>query len=177
MIQGEDVEKIIAVRFAGCLKSLEEISGGICKDPKNRLYYSYDCIEESDCKAYCLERLHTPDLILFKKKGIIFVEFKGGKVENISWNEVKLKAIEGGFVILNEIVSRMKNDLKPQDIFNLNKYFILVYSTGDREIEFIKHHIKKLEGVITRYKKPFFKDVFVISCEVFEEKFVKNNKG
>jgi hypothetical protein len=175
MIQGADVEKIITTGFEGCLKALEEISEGMCRDTKGRLYYSYDCIEERDCKEYCLEKLHTPDLILFKEKGIIFVEFKGGKVENISWNEVKLKAIEGGFVVLNEIVSRVKNDLKPRDIFNLNKYFILVYSTGGRDIEFIKGHIKKLEAVITRYGKLFFKDVFVISSEVFEKKFVKND--
>ena len=176
MIAAEDVEKIITKKFAGCLKTLEEISEGMCSDPKKRLYYSYDCIEERDCKDHFLERLHTPDLMIFRKGKIIFVEFKGGKVENISWNEVKLKAVEGGVVALNEIVSRVKTDLSPLEIFNLDKYFILVYRVRNRDIGFIENHIKKLDSVITRYGKIFFRDVFVISAEVFAEKFINNQE-
>ncbi len=119
----EEIYNQLLEDFKVHIKPLSEISSG--DNGKNFFL--------SDEKYLCFDdvkfREHdgagkAPDLLAFYKNGIVFVEFKEGKVENVKKEDVKLKVIEGInsiFKYCNKKSSMTKVDFSSLDF----DYFVI----------------------------------------------------
>jgi hypothetical protein len=181
MIDAAGIKEIIFNRFNDCLKPISDIS----LDKANKVkmvdipdrFHSYDDIIE---KFYPGQRLRSPDMILFKSDSIWFVEFKNGKIDNQVKDNIKVKAIEGGVIVLYDIVKQYINsDVLLCDIINLEKSFALVYNDEKNPScitsleQKYKDHIRStpVRFGLDIYKETFFKEVKTLSPENFKQWF------
>lgn len=106
-------------------------------------------------------------MVLFKEDALVFVEFKSGKIKP---DDIKVKAIEGGFIILNKILKAYKKGMDFIDIFKLKKTYIVVYDkkkNARRRLSFQKGANIVRFG-LEIYKGTFFYDVKTLSQKHFE---------
>lgn len=194
MITAQDIHEILVKRYKHCLVSLAEIS----KDTANNKsmiscparFYNYDQI------GFCIykgkDKPKTPDMIFIKNDTVYFVEFKNGMIEGtkyVKW-DIKLKAIEGAFIVLHQLA--LKNAIRCDfsHIVNLNKCYMLIYQK-DEEVENGdinkvngKKKIRKSKGEtaisahmdqypikfgLKIYKNTFFYEVVTYTPETFKE--------
>jgi len=156
-----DVKEIISGNFKDCADGLNAISE-VTDDTGNKKplldypdrFYNYDTIAGKLYK----QRPKSPDMVLFKDDSVIFVEFKSGRVKA---GDVKLKAVEGCFIILHEIVSTYKKDIDFLDIVKLKKWYILVYEKdkNHRKGMYDFHYANKARFGLEMYKGTFFYNV------------------
>jgi len=137
----------------------------------------------------------TPDMVFFKGDTIYFVEFKNGRIEGIKkrcemreegdecqyvkW-DIKLKALEGAFIVLHRLVStKIEGKINFSEIFHLRKCFILVYNkykneektTRTRGSIKIGNHLAaySIRFGLHIYEGTFFVKVATVTPEVFED--------
>ena len=162
----KDIFAAIADTFEGCIESLSRISEDTVKgQPLIRhpaQFYNYDAITGN----FYRQKPRSPDMILFKEDTIVFVEFKSGKIKS---SDIKVKAIEGGFIILHKIVSHYKKEISFIDIIHLKKVYIVVY---DKDKNARKHLLDHKYANVARfglemYKGTFFHKVKTLSKDRF----------
>ncbi len=158
-----DLKNIFNLRFQGFLKTLKEISmdknqGLSVINDEKELYYDFDGIKEKDVYKGENQSPASPDTLIFREDEILFVEFKNGKMVNIKnqKKEIKLKAIEGGFIILDKIVK--KHDFNFFDVLTLKKSYVLVYNSEKNPLdEMINRAVfVELEAALKIYEGNFF---------------------
>lgn len=184
MITEAEVQKIISSEFKDCLKSLSQISW----DPVNEIalvdkkdrFHHYDIMAE---KFYG-DKPKSPDMLLFHNETLVFVEFKNGKIGSKEKDKIKLKAIEGCFIILFKIISGFKKDIGFTDIFKLKKSYILVYDTDKNTRERIRDrkHANLARFGLEHYNGTFFHQVSTLSRDIFiqwlhKRKLIKKETG
>ncbi len=144
-----EIKKIIVDNYDKCLEPLTEISKGGANNrsliPRQAKFYNYDRIGESVFMGK--DKPKTPDMIFFKDDTIFFVEFKSGRVEGIKKKcetrgnddechyvklDIKLKALEGAFVVLHRLALKHKEKIDFSSIVNLKKCYILVYANDEK---------------------------------------------
>lgn len=192
MITAADIKDIIDHHYENCLEPLDEISKNTANN-KSIIYsktkfYNYDRIGEFVFKGK--DKPKTPDMIFFKNDTVYFVEFKSGTIEGIKkkceargindecqyvkW-DIKLKALEGAFIVLHQLVIKHKGKIDFSHIFNLSKAYILVYKSNDQKgrekskNKIIANHISNLPikfGLHT-FKNTFFRQVATYTPEFF----------
>lgn len=195
-ITAQEIKEIFVDNYHKCLEPLNEIS----KDCANNMsmipwtikFYNYDRIGELVFMGE--DKLKTPDMIFFKKDTIFFVEFKNGRIEGIKkkcenrdnqdecqyvkW-DIKLKALEGAFIVLHQLALKHKEKIDFSTIVNLKKCYILVYNKDkDRksgEKRFGKRFGNQLSASKVKfgldiYKGTFFSDVATFTPEGFIKK-------
>lgn len=188
MIKEKEVEKIIKDDFSKYMKPIRKISedtaGGQSMIDWDACFYDYDKIGEKVYRRAGENKPKTPDMIIFEDDTIYFVEFKNGKISDTVKDEIKVKAIEGGFIVLHKILSQAPG-VRPDfpDIVKLNKGFILVYNkqknpgAGESRAR-IHNHVaaKKVEFGLDIYKDTFFNAVAVFTPEGFKEWLKENER-
>ncbi|HLP49132.1 MAG TPA: hypothetical protein VK186_20440 [Candidatus Deferrimicrobium sp.] len=175
MITESEVEEIIGRLFGHCLEPLSQIS----KDTANNEiliddageFHNYDKIVQAAYDYREEDKPKSPDMILFKKNTVVFVEFKNGKITAREKDRIKLKAVEGGNIVLHHIVSQEKNGLHFLDTMGLKKSYVLVYNPGKNPFNEIHDRVY---GQIARfglhiYEGTFFNKVKTISAEAFSQ--------
>jgi len=177
-----ELKKIFILRFHGFMKNLKEISKdkntgfSVINDDKE-LFYDFDGIKDNDIYKGAAEKPASPDTLIFKDDEIIFVEFKNGKLVNIKTQkkELKLKAIEGGFIILDKIAK--KHDFNFLDVLTLKKSYALVYNSERNPMgEMINRAaFVELEAALKIYEGNFFQKVVVLPDKSFEEEHVRGS--
>ncbi|MGE5340563.1 MAG: hypothetical protein ACM3SY_03695 [Candidatus Omnitrophota bacterium] len=193
------VREIIERHFQEELETLSEIS----RDTSHQRslivgfdrykFFNYDKIKN---KSYRGNSPKSPDMLLFKDDEIIFVEFKSGRIERrkkecrhrseddeckyVMW-DIRLKAIEGGFIVLQHVLSKIRADVRLLDIFTLNKTYILVYNDAyenSRKFPFHYCHDPFYAGEVKFglhiYRKTFFNKIHTFSKSTFVEWLVFN---
>jgi hypothetical protein len=165
-----EVKEIITGKFNDCIQALNEITIGEDSRSKKPMlnypdqFHNYDQITG---KLYG-RNPKSPDMILFKGDTIIFVEFKSGKVKS---SDVKLKAIEGCFIVLHKIVSTYREDINFIDIFKLKKSYILVY---DKDRNARKGMYDHKYANKARFGLEMYRDTFFYSVKTWsKDKFVQ----
>jgi hypothetical protein len=123
---------------------------------RDEVFYNYDEVVGDVFPQH--RKPKSPDMAFFKDDTIYFVEFKNGQIEWRGglrdeskcqdcgkWEEccqkwaeccikrekwgIKLKALEGSFIVLHTIAcKRLDKRVKFEDIFHLQKAYILVYN-------------------------------------------------
>ncbi len=143
MITASDVKQIIIRDFENCLKSLT----GISYDPSNNAHVviensvRFHCYDDIVQKVYQAAKRNgkekeetyednprSPDMILFEEDTVVFVEFKNGKINDKVRDNIKVKAIEGGIIIMYKIISKYIKDVTFLDTVKLKKSYYLVYN-------------------------------------------------
>jgi len=175
MITELEVEEIISRRFGDCLEPLSQIS----KDTANNEilindageFHNYDKIVQAAYEYREEGKPKSPDMILFRKSTVVFVEFKNGTINSREKDKIKLKAVEGGNIVLHHIVSQEKNDSSFLDIVGLKKSYVLVYNPGKNPFNEIHDRVY---GQIARfglhiYEGTLFNKVKTISAGAFSQ--------
>jgi hypothetical protein len=179
-----NIEKIFAREFKGYMRTLKEISSESKKGPsvvndEEGLYFNFDEIKEKEVFEGAPEMPASPDTLIFKENEIVFVEFKNGKIRNIrkKKKEIKLKAIEGCFVVLSRIVE--KYDFSFLDIIKLKKSYVLVYNDENNPRDEIvnRSDFAELEAALEIFKGTFFHNISVMPSNLFEEQFKKSRES
>jgi hypothetical protein len=172
MINLPEVEEIIASEFNDCLQPLREISKDFQKkawmiDTPQR-FHCYDKVAEIIYGSQ--NKPKTPDMLLFKKDALVFVEFKNGQIHSKDKDIIKLKAIEGGFIVMHKIISRYK-EVNFEDIFKLKKSYVLVYNTKEKTRYSLHDHVysKTARFGLSIYEGTFFFMVKTVSPQVFSK--------
>lgn len=192
MVREQQIEAIIAANYENCLEPLEQISK-IQPHGKSMLKYStrfhnYDKIGES---LYKKNKPKTPDMIFVLNDTLFLVEFKSGRIEGIKkkcelrtdddecqyvkW-DIKLKAIEGGFIVLRKLVWEHMGNIDLFNLVELKKAYILVYDpvkNPDEKVTGSKRFHKQMNANRVRfglrdYKKIFYNHVYTYTKEYFE---------
>jgi hypothetical protein len=169
-----DGKDIFDREFKQYLRTLKEISrddkGYPVINDQEKLYYNYDKIKKKKVYKGAGEMPASPDTLIFKDDEIVFVEFKNGKIENIrsEKKEIKLKAIEGGFILLDKIIKKYNHSF--QDVVKLNKSYVLVYNSEKNPMDEIinRSAFVELEAALKIFEGNFFHNIAVIPAEVFE---------
>jgi hypothetical protein len=185
MITEREIKDIIDTHYCDSMKPMREISYDSANNKTMvdipERFYSYDDIVGRFYREQQSESLRSPDMILFKGDSIIFVEFKNGKIDEKVYDNIKVKAIDGGIIAFHEIASRhYSSPVTLIDIINLDKSFVLVYNetknpsiTTDEVVlrNGINGHVKATEAKsgIGIYKDKFFKDVNIYAPGNFVE--------
>jgi hypothetical protein len=171
-----DLKNIFNLRFQGFLKTLKEISmdknrGLSVINDENELYYDFDAIKGKDVFIGEAEMPASPDTLIFKDDEILLVEFKNGKLVNIKnqKKEIKLKAIEGGFIIMDKIVK--KHGFSFLDVQKLNKSYVLVYNSQKNPLDEMINRaaVAELEASLKIYEGNFFREIAILPDGVFAE--------
>ena len=181
MITASDVKQIIIRDFENCMKSLTDIS----YDPSNNASVviedsvQFHCYDDIVQKVYQAEKGNgkakeesyednpgSPDMILFEKDSVAFVEFKNGKINDRVRDNIKVKAIEGGIIILSKIISKYIKDVTFLDTVQLKKTYFLVYNKTKNPVpkdsrERIHNHssTNRVRFGLDIYKGSFFYEV------------------
>ncbi len=195
MITALDVKELIHREFGDCLKSMQDIgwdsSNKVSMVEIRERFYCYDDIvrrfyreigprqpggdedEEKD------DSLRSPDMILFKDDTLWFVEFKNGKINERVKDNIKVKAVEGGLIVMYRIASTYKDNLNFPDILDLKKSFVLVYNDDKnplpreaaKPVNRYKSHIRAIpvRFGLDVYKDTFFNQVRTFSPKNFEQ--------
>jgi hypothetical protein len=182
MISSTIARKIIE-HFDTCLEPLSRIS----KDPANNeimidspeVFYNYDKIVREFYRELQEELPKSPDMLLFKKNTLVFVEFKNGKIDSREKDKIKLKALEGGILTLYNILSKYNTDLNFLDVVGLQKSYVLVYNpekNPDREIHNRVYSQAPRFG-LHRYEGTFFYRVKVLTHHVFWDWLTREENG
>jgi|GEM_PF-719314 len=201
MITAAEIEAIISGEYENCLETLNEISKDSANNksllPLPHRFHHYDRIGELVFRGK--DKPKTPDMIFFKNETIFFVEFKSGRIEGIrkkcelrahenddecqyvKW-DIKLKAIEGAFIVLHKIVETHKGNIDFSTILNLKKCYILVYYDNAQpgktigEKKFGNHlAASKIRFGLNIYKGTFFHDIATFTPRQFEKKLKEFN--
>jgi len=174
------IKGIFEDNFTDYKKTLTQLSydkdnkESLCNN-NGSLYFDYDKIAEK----YYENVPATPDIIHFKDDNIIFIEFKNGKISRDSdKRKLKLKGIEGAFIVLHEIVSRELSGqaITFEQLFSVKKQYIIVYNSNKntRTVPIRKHFTSvQIRFGLEIYKETFFKSVNTISDSVFTQKVVQ----
>lgn len=172
MITLTEIKEIITDGFKECLQPLREISrdsqnNNIMMDSPDR-FYSFDKIAQCIYKGQ--NKPKSPDMIIFKNDSVIFVEFKNGKIHSSDKDKIKLKAIEGGFIVFHKVISKYKN-VTFEEIFKLKKSYVLVYNIEKKPAHYIHDHInsKDIRFGLAIYEGTFFHSVRTVSPEEFSQ--------
>jgi hypothetical protein len=172
MITQTEVEKIFVNKFENCLQPLREISRDFQKGTSmvdsSLRFYCYDKIAEIIYEGQ--NKPKSPDMVLFKKDSLVLVEFKNGEIHSKDKDIIKLKAVEGGFIVLHKIISRYK-ETNFDDIYKLNKSYVLVYNTKENTRYSLHHHVysKTARFGLSIYEGTFFSRVRTVSPVVFSQ--------
>lgn len=164
-----EIEEIFESEFKNYLQPLKKIS----RDTQNKValvgsekpFHSYDKIAE---KIYGDNKPRTPDMIYFKRDTLVFVEFKNSKIGPTTRDQIKVKAIEGCFIVLHRIISKfIKIDFA--DIFKIDKLYVVVYNAEKNPVANIHNHAYSSEvrfglGI---YEGTFFSRVITAASEEF----------
>jgi len=175
-----DLKDIFDREFKQYLRTLKEISredkGPSVINDEEKLYHNYDKIKKKKVYKGAGEMPASPDTLIFKDDEIVFVEFKNGKIGNIKSDKkkIKLKAIEGGFVLLNKIIEKYNYSFT--DLVKLNKSYVLVYnSEGNAMDEIInRSDFIQLEEALKIFEGNFFNNIAVIPADLFEEEYLQS---
>lgn len=170
MMTVSELKKIIGREFKNCLQPLKELS----RDSANKVvminrgekFHNYDRMAEIVFRGE--NKPKTPDMICFDKDILVFVEFKNGKIGPATRDQIKIKAIEGGFIVLYRIISEFRSINFP-DIYKIDKYYIVVYNTGRNPIDAIHSHLysREIRFGLEIYEGIFFKRIKTVSPQVF----------
>ncbi|HLP59144.1 MAG TPA: hypothetical protein VK186_09950 [Candidatus Deferrimicrobium sp.] len=200
MITELQVKEIIEANFGKepYLDKLSEISKNDSKKDKiesliteldDHRFYNYDTIKK---KIYKGTAPKSPDMILFKGDEIVFIEFKCGRIEGkekkcINRNEgeeclyslwdIRLKAVEGGCIVLHDIIEKAGENVGFSDIVGLNKRYILVYKNeyaNDKDYIHNSLYSYEIKFGLQIYIKKFFRDVHTVPKYAFI-KWLKHN--
>lgn len=196
-ITARQIQKLIEDRYGNYLEPLSILSKDKAHDESmidsQDKFINYDRLGESLFPGK--DKPKTPDMIFFKDGVIYFVEFKNGRIEGIrkrcevrgeedecqhvKW-DIKLKALEGAFIVLHRFISRNKDRISFSEIFHLKKCYLLVYNKYKNEEKALKtrgslkigNHLaaNRIRFGLRSYKDTFFSDVATFSPEVFEKK-------
>lgn len=170
MLTQSDIETIVRKEFDDCLAPLREISldseNNVIMVDRPERFFHYDKITESVYKGGNCPK--SPDMLLFGKNSLVFVEFKNGKIHSSDRVNIKLKALEGSFIVLHKIISNFR-DIEPEDICKLKKSYILVYNEAKNPRRFIHDHLfsKGARFGLSLYQGMFFVKVKTVPPEVF----------
>jgi hypothetical protein len=193
-ITARQIKKLIDDNYSDHLEPLHIISKDQARNesmiPIADKFLNYDRICESLFTGK--NKPKTPDMIFFKDDVIYFVEFKNGRIEGIrkkcemrreedecryvKW-DIKLKALEGAFIVLHRLASDVEEKINFSSIFNIKKVYILVYN-NERSIKKngktnsrikIADHLSanRVRFGLGIYKGTFFADVATFTPEVF----------
>lgn len=189
-----EIKKLIIDNYDKCLEPLNEISKDWANNKsmisRSEEFYNYDRIGESVFQGK--DKPKTPDMIFFKDDTIFFVEFKSGRIEGIKkkcetrgnddechyvkW-DIKLKALEGAFVVLHRLAAKHKEKIDFSTIVNLKKCYILVYAKDEKpgttsgERRFGNQlSSSKVKFGLQLYKGTFFTDVATFTPDSFIKK-------
>ncbi len=104
------------------------------------------------------------------------MEFKNGKIHSSDKDKIKLKAIEGGFIVLHKVISKYKN-VTFEEIFSLKKSYVLVYNIEKNPAHTIHDHLYSTGARfgLSIYEGTFFYRVKTVSPEVFSQ-IIKEEK-
>jgi len=184
MVTEKQIETIIAANYENCLESLEQISKMLKYSTR---FHNYDKIGES---LYKKNKPKTPDMIFVLNDTLFLVEFKSGRIEGIKkkcdarnsgdecqyvkW-DIKLKAIEGGFIVLQKLLLVYVGNIDLLNLVELKKAYILVYDAGKNPGKVkgsIRFHnqmnANRVRFGLNIYKKIFFHHVYTYTKEYFE---------
>ncbi len=164
-----EIKEIFELEFKNYLQPLKKIS----RDTNNKValvdsdkpFHNYDKIAE---KIYGGNKPRTPDMIYFKKDMPVFVEFKNGEIGKNLRNEIKVKAIEGAFIVFHRIISKFRK-IDFADIFKIDKIYVVVYNAEKNPVANIHNHTYSSEvrfglGI---YEGTFFSRVITIASKEF----------
>ncbi len=172
MIKESHVEKIIKREFPDCLQSIEKISWDFQNEISivelEHQYYSYDQIAEKIYEGKNSPK--KPDMIIFKNDTLVFVEFKNGKIHSKDKDQIKVKAIEGCFLVLHELISKYgEQDVDFTEIINLKKSYVLVYNEDKNPSRSLRDTLYSREARfgLSAYEKTFFSRVRTLSPGIF----------
>jgi hypothetical protein len=178
-----DIKEIFEKEFKNYLATLKEISrehnGPPVINDQEKLYYNYDKIKKKKVYKGSGEMPASPDTLIFKDDEIVFVEFKNGKIGNIrsEKKKIKLKAIEGGFILLYKIIEKYNHNFL--DVVRLNKSFILVYNSEKNPRDEISNRLDFVElgSALEIFKGNFFSNIAVIPSDSFEIEQLPDESG
>ncbi len=167
-----EIREIITRHFTKYHKSISDISRPDSQEGKpapqpvvehHACFHDYDAI----IKGLFTKNPKSPDMILFDEDTLIFVEFKSGPVKA---DNIKLKALEGCFIGLHQLVKQHKGDIPFSQITALNKHYIVVHNPekNNSRIDLQNH----FQGTRARfgleiYKGRFFRDINTWNEEYF----------
>jgi hypothetical protein len=170
MMTVSELKKIIGREFKNCLQPLTDISwdsaNGQALVKSNERFHNYDRMADIVYRGE--NKPKTPDMIYFKRDTLVFVEFKNGKIGPATREQIKLKAIEGGFIVLYRIISTF-SEIDFSDIYQIDKSYIVVYHTEKNPIDAIHGHLYSRETRfgLEIYEGIFFKRIKTVSPQVF----------
>ncbi len=149
------VKDLICGEYPHCVKSMEDISRDTANeevmvtlrdrchsyDEIAKLFYQGQVAQTANSKKDKEKLPSTPDMLLFKKDAVVFVEFKNGEINRKVRKEIKVKAIEGGFIVLYDIIRNLDDTVTFTDILTkVRKEFVLVYSNTGKNGKRGKKH-------------------------------------
>jgi len=165
-----ELKKIIGREFKNCLQPLKELSldsaNNVAMVNRGERFHNYDRMADIVYRGE--NKPKTPDMIYFKRDTLVFVEFKNGKIGPATREQIKLKAIEGGFIVLYRIISTF-SEIDFSDIYQIDKSYIVVYHTEKNPIDAIHGHLYSRETRfgLEIYEGIFFKRIKTVSPQVF----------
>lgn len=153
--------------------SYDDANGvSICESDEE--FFNYDSIVRSVCKNDDI--LCSPDLIGFTEDEVVFVEFKNGSLDKSTHKkELKLKAIEGGYLALYKAIRKFNETISFEDIMKIKKSYCVVYniekSKPSRTAAITGHlSYSHIRFGLEKYKSTFFNNIHTISPKIFMEK-------
>ena len=182
------LKQIFDTKYSDCKNTLQKISydknnkESLCNND-SILFFDYDAIAEDN---YSGDTAASPDVIYFKENKIIFIEFKNGKIKSKDKRKIKIKGIEGGFLILHKILSKEIGECNFSDIININKEYYIVYNrqknrkypisdAQNSRIGGITKHLesREIQFGLDKYNKTFFRKVITLSGDVYYKEISK----
>lgn len=147
--------------------------------------WDFDGIMKEYCSKLGIDIVSSPDLLHFKSNKLVFVEFKNGKYDSKQRKNTRLKLIEGPLVGLKELLDSNGVKFQLNDLYHLNKEFILVLNQekqNDNPAASFHRGMGRIRNrsILERYEGVFVSKVHILSPQVFLEtvvaKWVQDNK-
>lgn len=172
------LKKIFQEHYRAFKSSIKQLSYDRDNDVSlcnsNKRFINFDAVVKKIAQSNSEDSLCSPDVIHFKGKKVIFVEFKNGRINDKTKMELKLKGIEGGFIGLYKAVKTFDDSFTFDNILSIPKEYYIVYNSTKNlqpRVGGITQHLESatVRFGLEKYQGTFFEKVRTVSEDVFEQ--------
>ncbi|QOR84144.1 hypothetical protein IMZ17_16980 [Geobacillus stearothermophilus] len=185
MMKIDELKALLQNKYREFFQSIENISRddqnneSLCSSPFVCLAFDNAVQDLASKKGE--DALKSPDLLHIQDNQLLFVEFKNGKIDKKERQSLRLKAIEGPFIGLYEMIKEHDPSISFHDIVKIDKVYYVVYNeekNPQKRTAGLQRHLEgqQIRFSLKKYKGTFMKDVKTICATVFLESVVSKWK-